>query len=303
MGFIPQRDYDIPEEKIEQLRIRIFEYARNNPEEIDIEDLRSRVLAPEDLANNNVDTNNNTVTNWMLKRYLIASHKDVDVALTKMVEFFRFRTEFRMSQLTLTNCLPTEFYSINPILKQGVDREGNSILLIRLKFYKKIPQFDRFIMRGILYYFEQIDKDYEQGRCDGLCAVLDCTNFSLTNVDLDLLQFIIKTVPFHYYGLVRNVLIYETPFLLKYIFKVVETWLPSVTDKATGKKRQMFHAVEKKTVEDYIEKSEIEAALSKKDEVIPKEAVPFMEMVKMVDGVKAENIDRINQHIQQLSTM
>lgn len=303
MTFTPHRDYDIPEEKVEELRRRIYDYARHNPEEIDLDDLRSRVLAPEDVANNNVDTNNNDITDWMLKRHLIAHRKDVEVATNKMVEFFRFRAEFRMSHLTLENCLPTEFFSINPILKQGVDREGNSILLIRLRFYKKIPQFDHLIKRGVMYYFEQIDKDYEQARCDGLCAVLDCSGFSLTNVDLDLLQFIVQTVPVFYFGLVRNVLIYEIPFLLKYLFKIVEGWMPSVVDKKTGKKRQMFASVTRKTIEEFIEREVIDEVLNKRSDVVPKNAVPFLEMVKMVEGVREENIDRINQHIQQLSVL
>lgn len=299
------RDYDVPQEKIEQLRTKIFEYCAANPNTVEVEDVKNRILSPDDVQNNNVDANNNKTTDWMLKRFLISAHKDADAAFQKFIEFFTFRKQFNVASMTVENVFPSEFFQIHPFDCGGFDKNGNRCFTVRLKYYRKMPQFENFIKRGIVYFSEQMDLEYEQGAgllCDGVCLILDAQDFGVTNLDMDMLQFIVKHTPTFYSGLVRCCLIYETPFLLSYLFKVVEGWLPSSTDK-DGNKRKFFHAVTKKNIHEWIDADQRPDFLNGSREVskaVPPTSLPFEQFVLNVNGMEEQNVKKIKEYLDQL---
>lgn len=296
------REYDVDQTKIEQLRAKVFEYTKQHPAEIDIDDVKNRIVSPDDLANNNVDRNNNATTDWMLKRFLISAHKDVDAALKKIVEFFSFRKQFNMSQMRLENVLPSEFFQVQPFDCEGFDKDRNRVLTVRLKYYRKLPQFEVLIKRGIIYFAEQLDLQYEQGLCDGVCLVLDSQDFSVSNLDMDLLQFMVKQVPLSYAGLVKCMLVYELPFLMNYLFKVVEGWMPATVDK-NGNKRKRYQSVSKKTIDEFIDVDQRPSFLNGKRSTsvaIPQTSVPFDQMIQEVRGIDEPNAKKIQEYMAQL---
>lgn len=296
------RDYEVAQEKIEQLRVKVYQFCAENPDAVEIEDVKNRILSPDDVLNNNVDANNNKTTDWMLKRFLISSHKEVDAALLKFIEFFTFRKQYKIATMTEENVLPAEFFQIHPFDCEGVDKSGNRIFTVRLKYYRKIPQFENFIKRGIIYFTEQLDLQYEQGLCDGVCLIVDAQDFSVGNLDMDMLQFLVKQTPTLYSGIVRCCLIYETPFLLSYLFKVVEGWLPSSTDK-NGNKRKFFHAVTKKNIHEWIDDDQRPDFLFG-SRVVSKTAPPstlaFEQFVRNVSDIEEQNAKKIKEYLDQL---
>lgn len=299
------REYEVDQDKIEQLRVKVYDYARSHPDEIDINDVKNRIISPEDIINNNVDANNNKITDWMLKRLLISSHKDVSAALDKFVDFFRFRNKYQLAQLTQENVLPAEFFHINPFDADGFDKERNRNFVIRLKYYKKLPQFEVIIKRGIMYFAEQMDLQYEQGVCDGVCLILDCQDFTLSSLDMDMLQFLIKQVPLSYMGLVRCVIIYEIHYLLGYLFKVVQTWMPASTavDK-NGNKRKLFFSIGKKEIKNFVDEDQLPEYLEGTRKVIkeaPPNALPFEQMARHVQGIDGKNVQKIKEYLVELT--
>lgn len=296
------RDYDVPQEKIEQLRAKVYEFCAQNPDTIEIEDVKNRILSSDDVLNNNLDANNNKTTDWMLKRFLISSHKEVDAALLKFTEFFTFRKQYKMASMSVENVLPSEFFKIHPFDCEGFDNNGNRIFTVRLKYYRKMPQFENIIKRGIIYFTELLDLEYEQGLCDGVCLIVDVQDFSVSNLDMDMLQFLVKQTPTLYSGLVRCCLIYETPFLLSYLFKVVEGWLPSSTDK-NGNKRKFFHAVTKKNIHEWIDADQRPYFLSGSRTVsltVPSSTLAFDQFVRHSNEIEEQNAKKIKEYLDQL---
>ncbi|OTF77454.1 CRAL/TRIO domain containing protein [Euroglyphus maynei] len=221
----------------------------------------------------------------------------------EQLQFYRFRHEFNVAKLTIDNVLPVEIFELNAIQKAGIDKQDNQILIVRLKYYKKISQLEWIIKRALFHYFEQFDIDYENRRINGVCIVIDCQEFGITNVDLDLLQFLVKQIPYGYYGLVRNVLVYELPFLLGYIVKIVESWLPTYTDK-DGNKQKFFSVISKKNIDEFIDIDQRPKNLNGNlviPVIVPNEARPFNEFIKQFNGqIKDVNIIKISQHINQM---
>ena len=303
------RNYDVPAEKIEQLRTKIYQHVHANVDQFDLADVRNRIPPPhDDILNNNdivSDTTNTTKsvgTDWMLKRFLISSHKNVDTAFERFVEFFQFRNHYSMHKMRLDNVLSTEIFMVHPFDWEGTDRNGYRTFIIRIKYYRKIPQMEYVIKRGVMYFMEQLDLEYERGQIDGVTIVWDCQGLSMQSFELDLLQFLAKTVPTMYSGMVRLTLIYELPFLFGYLFKIFETWAPNVTDK-DGNKIKLFHSVTPKTIENFIERQEIPEFMGG-ERLINRTAPPGMKTFAQLaatelKNLEEKNINKILEHIEK----
>lgn len=75
--------------------------------------------------------------------------------------------------------------------------------------------------------------------------VIDCSNIGIGNVDVDLLKFIVTSFSRYYPKLFDTILIHQLPFLLQYLFKLVQTWLPEDD-------RKFFHMSTRKTLTNFI---------------------------------------------------
>lgn len=302
------RDYDIDENKCKELTRKIFDYAQTH-DDVDLNDVQNRFASLEELKlneNNYHDNNNNNTKSrfWMMKRLLISTHSNVDDAFEKFLEIFRFRTHYQISTLTLENCLSKEFFDFKFIDLNGQDRNKMKLLTLRINFYKKIPQLDIFLKRALLYRIEQLDLEYEQKLNDGITMLVDVSNFSMSNVNLDLLYFVIKEVTSNYRPLIKMLLIYELPFLLSYIVKLAESWAPTFTDK-NGNKIKVFAVVDKNSIDEYIDRDDRPDYLNgtlKMETHVPDNVVAFREMsdIHQKLNINSKNLAKIYKYIDQL---
>ena len=80
--------------------------------------------------------------------------------------------------------------------------------------------------------------------------VIDCTNIGIANLDLDLLRFIVTTFSQYYPKLFDSIIVHELPYLLTYVFKLVQSWLPEDD-------RKFFHLTTRKSLTNHIDKSQL----------------------------------------------
>ena len=88
----------------------------------------------------------------------------------------------------------------------------------------------------------------------GVTLVIDCSNIGVSNVDMDMLKFIVTSFSKYYPKLFDAIIIHQLPFLLQYIFKLIQTWLPEDD-------RKFFHMTNKKTLTDFIDQSQLPSFL------------------------------------------
>src|SRR5699024_8710295 len=85
---------------IERFRARVYAYAYEHTDEIDLEDLRNRIAE-------NVNQVDQTVAipELMLKRFLLFSKPkfDLDSALQKFVQTFTWRKKYGINNMSVTN--------------------------------------------------------------------------------------------------------------------------------------------------------------------------------------------------------
>lgn len=295
------RLHTIDANTIEELRRKVYEYTAAHPDEVDIEDVRSRIRPPNEAEN--VSGPAPAIPNWMLKRLLIAAKVpfNVDSAMEKFAEVFKFRAQWKVNSLTSANTLPVEFYKIVPFIAEGDDREGNRLMIIRLKHYKKLPQFELVIKRAMVYIVEKMDRLYEQEEpFKGVSILMDITDFNYFNVDLDLLYFIIH-LGFKYPGNVRNIFVYNLPFLLKTFLVVSQKMIDSLTPFKIIK----LTSIDSKSITKYIAPEEIPDFLGGhrpvKANSVPVDAVSLEEMLHILeDLIEPANAKKIIDHVKEL---
>ena len=121
----------------------------------------------------------------------------------------------------------------------------------------------------------------------------------MANLDLNLLKFIVKTFSEYYPKLFDSIIIHELPFLLQYVFKLVQSWLPA-------EDRKFFHLSKKDNLSFYVQSKYLPSFLNgtcqESWNSIPDEGVlPAKEFVSKYGSqfeIKEEAADKL-QFLQQ----
>lgn len=119
--------------------------------------------------------------------------------------------------------------------------------------------------------------------------VIDCSSIGLSNLDLDLLKFIVTSFSQYYPKLFDAIIVHELPYLLTYVFKLVQGWLPE-------EDRKFFHLTTKKTLTNFISTSELPSFLNgsilSNWQAVPTGVLPAAQFVQS-KGLKADSADKL----------
>ena len=120
-------------------------------------------------------------------------------------------------------------------------------MIFRVKINKKIKEWVDIVKKYIIYMFERVDREKDENR---LTLLFDCTDAGISNVDIDLLFFILSLVRNYYPMILNGALVYQLPWILNYVLKLVYSWLPQ-------DHREMIHLITKKELFDNIASDEL----------------------------------------------
>lgn len=290
----------IKAERVEEFRRLVYEYATAHPDEIDLVDVRSRIRPPDENEDNYPKA---AIPDWMLKRLLVSAKVPLklEFAMAKFVDVFKFRAHWKLSTLTARNTLPVEFYKIVPFIADGEDRDGNRLMIIRIRYYKKLPQFEVIIKRAMVYIVEQIDRLYEsEAPFNGVGILMDLTDFHYRNVDLDLLYFIIS-LAFKWPGNVRSVFIYNLPMILKMFLSVSQKMIDTLSPIKTPVN---LTSIDSKSIGNYIAPDQLPDFLGGLRPVkteVPADALPLEEILhSLEDLIEPANAKKILDYVKEL---
>ncbi len=119
--------------------------------------------------------------------------------------------------------------------------------------------------------------------------VIDCAGIGLSNLDLDLLKFIVTSFSQYYPKLFDAIIVHELPYLLTYVFKLVQSWLPE-------EDRKFFHLSTKKTLTNFISTSELPPFLGGSNasnwRMVPTGVVPALEFVQL-KSLKVDSAEKL----------
>lgn len=277
-------------EQIEQLRSRIYEYALQHPNEIMIEDLRSRITPPGEVGPSMA------IKDWMLKRYLAYAKPklNVEAATKNLIEFFKFRHQQKVYNLTFANSFPIEFYQLQMFSDHCYDRHGNKVAILRSKFYRSWPLLDAFVKRGLLCYTEHYDRLFEEGKFPGLVLLFDVTDFDyIRHTNIDSINFILSLQQY-YPGVLKQCIAYNLPTPLYWIIRMFQL----VANRLFPSRHHMIVSIRDNELDDYIDREQRPQCLNGllTDKPFPDGVVPFEEFLEKLRSQNDAIIEKFEEN-------
>ncbi|XP_052767071.1 motile sperm domain-containing protein 2-like isoform X2 [Mya arenaria] len=176
----------------------------------------------------------------------IRSFETLQETVLHLHESLKFRHDFEVNDTTETS-FPQEFWEIGAVYFHNHDKDGNRILYVQVKKYKKDAQMLPMIKQFFGYLMEQqsIKNPGQQ-----IVLLFDMAGAGLSNLDMELIKFIINCFKMYFPDLLAYMLIFEMPWLFSAAWKLIKQML-----HAEAVKRIKF--VTKVDVLEYIDKDEL----------------------------------------------
>lgn len=144
---------------------------------------------------------------WAVKRFVL-DQKDVEAATHALHESLTWRKTVSIQDMN-ANHFPREFFDMG-ILALGEDREGLTVLYIRLKFYKKFSEWQEVFGKLVTFLLYRLDA---QARDRQFGVVIDLAGAGLANCDMALM------------GVITSVLFRHLPLGAKYLWLYDASWI------------------------------------------------------------------------------
>lgn len=103
---------------------------------------------------------------WTVFRFIEVNKGSQEDALEMLDNAMKWRKSYGVNQRTLEKDCPREFFEIGALFEYNTDKNGNAVLLLRVKCNKKVPELQKYIEQFVVGVVDEIDK-----RVRGKCAV------------------------------------------------------------------------------------------------------------------------------------
>lgn len=225
-AFNERRHWDqVTEENIKELRHRLEQWTERH-DECYAEDLQ-RVMEDDDYCR------------------MIITQMDADMpgAHKYLPPMLRWRRAWRLHDLT-EESLPRKVFERGIIYPQGKDKAGCHILVLRNKNFCKGFTEPETMKKVFVFFAEKL---YNECGAKKITILIDCTDCGLSNVDVDLIKFMVDLFITKYPIGIGHALIYNMPWLLNAVLKLIKSIMPHGTERlVTVKKDEILNYVDAK---------------------------------------------------------
>jgi len=273
---MPTESGDIGEHLVSYLRGKFLAQISTTHEEYDDSDI------------DGIRTNDS-----ILRRFLVAKNGGIEESLKMLVNAMKWRKSFDVNRLNAAS-FPREYYQMGGLFTYGYNLNGAQIIVFRVKNNKKLNPWTEMLKKFLVYLIEKESQRFANNQHKGICVVFDCKDAGIGNVDIDFLSFIVRTFTDYYPTLLESVVIHELPFLLKYVFQLVQSWLPK-------EHREYLHSVSAEDINQYIASEELPDFMGGTNPLsyrnCPKTAPTIQELALQM-GISQKDVDKLLKHIQ-----
>ncbi|CAG2106229.1 unnamed protein product [Medioppia subpectinata] len=179
----------------------------------------------------------------------------------------RWRKSFGVKDLKESD-FPEEYYRSGSIITYGRDRNDATVIIVRANIHKKIHEWSDVMKKFFIYQIEKIDFNND-GK--GVTLILDCSGIGISNLDLDLLQFIV------------------TSFSIMASRRRSKSWLPEDDQK-------FFHLTQKKNLNEFVCEQQLPKFMGGNNpnsyQMVPKSALKAEDLVTRI-GLKKKDAQKL----------
>ncbi|KRT86352.1 CRAL-TRIO domain containing protein, partial [Oryctes borbonicus] len=159
---------------------------------------------------------------FWLKRFLAHHDLNMQLALGMMLETVEWRKEANVNDINETN-VRMDYLVDGGVFSRCRDKDGHKLIILNCKKHTKgSKNFDE-LKRCFIYWFERLERE-EKGK--GITVFFDLEGCGLTNMDLDVIRYLINLFKQYYPYFLNYIIIYEMAWILNAAFKLIKSWLP-----------------------------------------------------------------------------
>lgn len=221
-------------------------HAANNNNEADVDAASLRKALFEHLSEgdfNKIDIDRLKKEDYAVSRYYKDDTKTTIEAIKGVLEW---RKHYNLSDLKEDD-FGDEYRNTEVFVTHGKDVENNVMVYIRVKLFKKGEFPIEDVKKYLAFLLDRVDRET---RGDGWALCFDCTDAGISNVDMELLKFVVQALTNYFVENCRYVLIFEMPWILSSIWSIVKSWLPK-------EQRDAVKFAAKKELSNFIADSEL----------------------------------------------
>lgn len=187
--------------------------------------------------------------NDWLKAFYKYAQENHERTVNMLDEVLIWRNEFGCNDLLVGDDFPVpeEMFKRGGMFVRNEDINCITMLHFLAKLHKKdmFPQANLF--KFISYYFEKM---YRFNLDDPVVLVFDMSDAGYSNLDMDMIKFVVTCLKTYYPGLIDYMIVYQMPFIFNAAWKIIKNWLPP---NAVN----LIKFCDKKSIKEYIQESQL----------------------------------------------
>ncbi|XP_071549982.1 motile sperm domain-containing protein 2-like [Panulirus ornatus] len=177
-----------------------------------------------------------------IRRFLMHHDNDQKLALDMVMETLKWRHENQCNSITKES-LPTEFFEKGAMYIHNRDKDGCKMLIFAVRLHQKGALDMDLLRKFFIYWLERLERE-EKGKW--ITVFFDMCETGMKNMDMDFIQYMINLFKNYYPWILNYIIVFEMPWLLSAMWKIIKTWLPP-------KSIEKIKFVDKKSLKDYVD--------------------------------------------------
>ncbi|XP_053622698.1 motile sperm domain-containing protein 2-like [Plodia interpunctella] len=159
-----------------------------------------------------------------LNKVLDHQDRDLKKASNMLWEIMLWRKTVGANQINESN-IRLDYLKEGVFFPRGRDKDGGVLLIIKNKLHVRGQKDFNDIKRILIYWLERIDR--EENHVGKITLFFDMEGCGMGNVDMELIKFLISLFETFYPNFMNYIVIYQMPWILNAVFKIVKTLLPA----------------------------------------------------------------------------
>jgi len=181
----------------------------------------------------------------VLLKFLRARKFDVNAAYEMLVSTLIFRTSFQgrgVDAITVQS-VPNEIRQEKTFFR-GYDRDNRPVCIMKVRNHDP-SKTDFLESQRFTIWLMEYGRTLVRPPVETVTIIFDMTGAGMRNVDMKSVQFLVQSLQNHYPESLGKVLIYNSPWFMHGVWKVVKPWLDAIT-------AAKVYFVDKRGIRDYI---------------------------------------------------
>jgi len=185
---------------------------------------------------------------WIAAFYKYAEEKP-EKTVSMLDEVLAWRNEFGTNNLLVSGKppVPEELFKKGGMFMRNEDINCIPMLHFVVKTHKKDNFPQQQVFKFISYFLE---KNYKFNLDDPIVLVFDMSDAGYSNLDMDMIKFVVTCLKTYYPGLIDYMIIYQMPFVFNAAWKIIKNWLPP---NAVN----LIKFCDKKSIKEYVQESQL----------------------------------------------